>query len=93
MSRDVIFYESIFPFAKNNSVENLNVLPNEANEEATEIPFEINHQDFITTDAYNPDQVDLPDQFFMMKMPLIFKKIIWFLIFMKKKCNMNKNKK
>lgn len=64
MSRDVIFYESIFPFAKNNSVENINVLPNEANEEATEIPFEINHQDFIPTDAYNPDHVDLPNQFF-----------------------------
>ena len=59
MSRNMVFYESIFPFKsdKGNSQSEHTVLPN-AMDNNFEESF-ANHQDFIPTNDYNSDETDL----------------------------------
>lgn len=56
MSRDVVFYESIFPFIDSNNPEMPIPNPHEEPE------FNVNMEDFIPADDYNPDDLDLEGQ-------------------------------
>lgn len=56
MSRDVVFYESIFPFIDSNNPEMPIPNPHEEPE------FNVNIEDFIPADDYNPDDLDLEGQ-------------------------------
>lgn len=56
MSRDVVFYESIFPFIDSNNPEMPIPNPHEEPE------FNVNIEDFIPADDYNLDDLDLEGQ-------------------------------
>lgn len=58
MSRDVIFYEYLFPFknVRKNLIGDKVILLNVINDESC--PFEVNVQGFIPLEEYNLDQID-----------------------------------
>lgn len=60
MSRDVVFYENHFPFKGKSNIHDVSndVLPVDS---AEELDFQVQHQDFIPSNDYNSDVLDIEE--------------------------------